>query len=103
MVLIYSILTYISGLRMSEQNFKIFFGAIKKYSNLLTNIYVLYKGKKKGFESYTTFNLCLTKMSREKFQSSMPYFYKKTHIGIVVFHFLAFVIADALVNTNIDK
>ena len=101
MVLIYSILTYISGLRMSEQNFKIFFGAIKKYSNLLTNIYSI-QGKK-GFESYTTFNLCLTKMSREKFQSSMPYFYKKTHIGIVVFDFLAFVIADALVNTNIDK
>ena len=45
MVLIYSILTYISGLRMSEQNFKIFFGAIKKYSNLLTNIYSI-KGKK---------------------------------------------------------
>ena len=45
MVLIYSILTYISGLRMSEQNFKNFFGAIKKYSNLLTNIYSI-KGKK---------------------------------------------------------
>ena len=47
MVLIYSILTYISGLRMSEQNFKNFFGAIKKYSNLLTNIYSI-KGKKRG-------------------------------------------------------
>ena len=48
MVLIYSILTYISGLRMSEQNFKIFFGAIKKYSNLLTNIYSIKGGKKVG-------------------------------------------------------
>ena len=42
---LFYILTYISGLRMSEQNFKKFFGAIKKYSNLLTNIYSI-KGKK---------------------------------------------------------